>query len=106
LNKFKFNAPTAKHTLPRVGVLGTFISPILVLISLCLPPSDNKYSVFPTFMADASMLVVEAQVANYGIYPFWLYSYRHYIRFFDWLIIGATFFALHNLQKRVKTHSH
>ena len=58
LNKFKFNSPTAKHTLPRVGVFGTLAPPILALIALCLPPSDNKYSVFPTFIADSSMLVV------------------------------------------------
>ena len=92
--------------MPKVGVFGTVAPPILALISLCLPPSDNKYSVLPTFIADISMLVVETQVTNYGLYPFWLYSYRHFSRFFDWMVIGATFFALRNLQKRVKSHPH
>jgi hypothetical protein len=52
------------------------------------------------------MLVIEAQVANFGTYPFWLYSYRHFIRFFDWIIIFSTFFAYWRLEKRVKSHPH
>lgn len=52
------------------------------------------------------MLVIEAQVANFGIYPFWLYSYRHFIRFFDWIIIISIFFAYGKLEKRVKSHPH
>jgi hypothetical protein len=97
LSKFKFNSPTAKHTLPRIGIIGTIVPPILSLLGLCLPNSDSKWIVLPTFLADVSMSLVEAQYTNYGIYPFWLFSYRHYIRFFDWLIIIATFMALWNL---------
>jgi hypothetical protein len=106
LQKFKFNSPTSKHTLPKVGLIGTMIPPILSLLSLCLPHSDSKWIVFPTLMADLSISFIEAQSASFGIYPFWLFSYRHYIRFFDWLIIIMTFMALWNLQKRVKTHPH
>jgi hypothetical protein len=106
LQKFKFSCPSAKHTLPRMGIVGTVVPPILSLLALSLPNSDNKWIVLPTLFADLSMSIVEAQTANYGIYPFWLFSYRHYIRLFDWLIICATFMALWSLQKRVKTHPH
>lgn len=106
LQKFKFNVPTAKHTLPRLGIFGTLAPPLLSLIALYLPKSDNKYIVFPTLLADISTLVIEAQAANYGLYPFWLYSYRHYIRFLDWIVVGATFFALKNFQNRVKSYPH
>lgn len=106
LQKFKFNSPSAKHTLPRLGMFGMLAPPLLSTLALCLPPSDNKLIVLPTFLSDISMLVVEAQAANFGLYPFWLYSYRHYIRFLDWIIIGSTFFALRNLKKRVDSHPH
>lgn len=98
LNYLKFKSPTAQHTIPRVGMVGTILPPIFLLISLCLPPSDNKFIVFPTLAADLSMVIVEAQAANFGAYPFWLYSYRHFIRFFDWIILFGTYRALSNLQ--------
>lgn len=97
LQRLRFNSPTAKHTMPRLSLLGTFIPPVLSLIALALPSSDSKFIVFPTFVADLGTLVVEAQAANFGFYPFWLYSYRHYIRFFELAIIVATYFALRNL---------
>lgn len=106
LHKFKFNSPSAKHTLPRLGMFGVWGPSALSLLALCLPSSDNKWIVLPTFLADISTLIVETQAANFGMYPFWLYSYRHYIRFFDWIIIGSTFFALRNLKKRVASHPH
>lgn len=106
LQRLRFNSPTAKHTMPKLSMLGTFIPPVLSLLALALPSSDNKFIVFPTFVADLATLTVEAQAANFGFYPFWLYSYRHYIRFFDLVIIISTFFALRNMQNRVKTHPH
>lgn len=106
LNILKYKSPTAKHTVPRVGMVGLLLPPFLALTALCLPPSDNSYIVLPTLIADISMMVVEMQATNFGAYPFWLYSYRHFIRFFDWIILFGTFFALRNLQQRVKSHPH
>ena len=106
LTKLKFSSPTAKNTIPKMGLFGAILPPLTALITLCLPTSDSKYIVIPTFISDVLMLTVELQASSYGTYPFWLYSYRHYARFFDWLIIISTFFALRNLQKRVKSHPH
>lgn len=97
LNRLRFSSPTAKNTLPKMGLFGALLPPLAALISLCLPTSDSKYIVFPTLISDILMLTVEVQASNYGTYPFWLYSYRHYARFFDWLIIISTFIALRNL---------
>lgn len=106
LTKLKFKSPTAKNTVPKMGLFGVLLPPLSAFITLCLPTSDSKYIVIPTFISDILMSIVEVQASNYGTVPFWLYSYRHFARLFDIIIIISTFFALRNLQKRVKSHPH
>ena len=101
LTKLKYFSPTAKYTLPNRGLLGRVAPLAFSMIALLLPPSDSKYIVFPTFLADVGTLMLEAQMTNYGVYPFWMYSFRHYARFFDWITLGIVFFALHNYRKRI-----
>ncbi len=38
--------------------------------------------------------------------PFWFYSYRHFIRFFDWMIFVVVYQSLKKYKKRRETHPH
>ena len=69
-----------------------------------LPPIDSKYAVLPAIMTDITTMAVEAQLANEGALPFWYYSFRHYIRFFDLIVLIMVFVAMKRMADRIKSH--
>ncbi len=71
-----------------------------------LPPSDSKHIVWPAFLTDVFTMTFEVQITNQGILPFWFYSYRHFIRFFDCMIFVVVYQSLKKYKKRRETHPH
>ena len=107
LDRMGYRSASSKFTVEKVSLKKwKYLSLGISMAALMLPPSDNKYIVFGTFAGDFLCMMVEAQLANFGIFPFWFYSYRHYIRFFDWISLGINFIALKNLRNRIDSHGH
>ncbi len=106
LYKMNFRNPSSKFTLERLPVKLTLVPLILGFIGIMLPPCDSKHIVWPALLTDVFTMAFEVQLTNQGILPFWFYSYRHYIRFFDLIILVIVYQSLKKYKKRRETHSH
>ncbi len=100
LYKMNFRNPSSKFTLERVSVKLQYIPLILGFLGIMFPPSDSKHIIWPAFMTDIFTMAFEVQLTNQGILPFWFYSYRHYIRFFDLIIMVIVYQSLKKYKNR------
>ncbi len=106
LYQSRYFNPSSKFTVPRMPVKMIMAPLLLSLIGMALPPSDSKHMVWGVLVTDILTMVKEVEITNQAIIPFWLYSFKHYIRFFDWLTLIILFFALKRHQSRRLSHPH
>ena len=106
LFKMNFRNPSSKYTLERLPPKFQYVPLILGFLGIMLPPSDSKHVVWPAFFTDIFTMAFEVQITNQGIIPFWFYSYRHFIRFFDMMIFVIVYQSLKKYRNRRETHPH
>lgn len=100
LYKMNFRNPSSKFTLERLPVKLPYVALILGFLGIMLPPSDSKHIIWPALLTDIFTMAFQVQLTNQGILPFWFYSYRHYIRFFDLIIFVIVYQSLKKYKKR------
>ena len=91
-----FRNPTKKYAYESKNIKFKYWPLVLGFVGMLLPPTDTKHIIWPALVTDVFTMIPELLITNCAATPFWFYSFRHFIRFFDYLCFGAIYFSLKN----------
>ncbi|KRX07454.1 hypothetical protein PPERSA_11003 [Pseudocohnilembus persalinus] len=66
----------------------------------------DKKIVFPSYIADGALLVLEANLSNQGLIPFWLFNLRYQVHLFDIFYLVCIYYAFKHLNEDMEKNPH
>jgi len=108
LEAVRFLDRKAKRSIvkPKSYFLKALMPIPFMFCSISMWDNINKYFVLGTLAQDVTLMLMETQLTNFGLIPFWFYNLRYIMHLCDVVFLALILFSLKNLRNDIEKRPH